>query len=233
MSVDDLTGILSNVATVYLLVMQNRIFKEQNKIFAAQSGTSKMPPDAPTMSFVRRYWPMLTMFVLILANLFATGWNMYDRHHPAVGGGRTSAAPISGGQTKFLLTIGPPDIFISPNGLTGVLIRASIWNLGKPSIATQWSLTVIPRDGLAPVTRDSIPINPAGLRVGGANSGFAVSEDEDISIKTARSKITEAPVSGSVRFYVPLPRTVLENSSIRLSVRDLSGSEFSAVYSPN
>jgi hypothetical protein len=153
MSINDLTGILSNVASVCLLVMQNRIFKEQNKIFAAQSGVSKMPPDATTMPFVRRYWPMLVMFVLILANLCATGLNIYDRHHPTVGNGPSSVAP--------------PDIFISPNSLTGVLITASIWNVGKPSIATQWSLTVIPRNGLVPVTRDSIPINPAGLRVGG------------------------------------------------------------------
>lgn len=233
MSINDLTGILSNVASVCLLVMQNRIFKEQNKIFAAQSGVSKMPPDATTMPFVRRYWPMLVMFVLILANLCATGLNIYDRHHPTVGNGPSSVAPISEAPTKFLLTVGPPDIFISPNSLTGVLITASIWNVGKPSIATQWSLTVIPRNGLVPVTRDSIPINPAGLRVGGANSGFAVSEDEDISIKTRRQKVTETPVNGSARFYIPLPQAVVEKSSIKLSVRDLSGSEFSAIYSPN
>src|ERR1035438_8401767 len=90
-----------------------------------------------------------------------------DGPFPTVGNGPSSVAPISEAPTKFLLTVGPPDIFISPNSLTGVLITASIWNVGKPSIATQWSLTVIPRNGLVPVTRDSIPINPAGLRVWG------------------------------------------------------------------
>jgi len=242
-SVSDIVEILVGLVSLYLLWQQNQIFKKQNEIFAAQAGGRGRPSNIPKMSVSRRYWPLLLMGALVLVNATITGLDIYSRHHVVVESGPTAGSPKSSvpaeeEPTKFLLTIGPPDVFIptpkgSQNSRTGVLVRATIWNTGKPSFAPEWSLTVIPRNGMTPVREDSIPINPMGLRVGGTNAAFEISQDEDISIKTKLAKVAETPVEGSVRFFFHLPQSVVENSRIKLTVKDSRGSEFNAEYSPN
>lgn len=88
MSVESLvvvvTGIVSAVSSILFPWLQNRIFQQQNAIFAAQAGVAPMPSDNRGRSFLASYWPMLVTALLAVLMWAAVGFDYYDRHHPSM-----------------------------------------------------------------------------------------------------------------------------------------------------
>ena len=91
MTAADWGGLVTGVVSVYLLWQQNQIFKRQNEIFAAQSAGPLAPPKKRIVPFAR-YWPMIAMAALTVANVIAIGYGAYDRH-------RTDTLPTGDVQT--------------------------------------------------------------------------------------------------------------------------------------
>lgn len=77
MSFGDWSSVVANVVTVLLLLQQNKIFKHQNEIFAAQSGASMVTTNTARL---RQYWPMLAMAGLVVLMWTVTGYSYYQRH---------------------------------------------------------------------------------------------------------------------------------------------------------
>ena len=81
MSAADWSVIAESIVGIYLLWQQNQIFKKQNEIFAAQAGKSITQPESFTRVALRRYWPMLTMGLLMVLTWTAAWAAFYDRHY--------------------------------------------------------------------------------------------------------------------------------------------------------
>ena len=81
MNINDVTTVVVGIVTIYLLWQQNRIFRNQNDIFAAQAGNSAMPIRDSRLPRLQRYWPMLAMGTLALLTWGAVGYDYYDRHN--------------------------------------------------------------------------------------------------------------------------------------------------------
>jgi hypothetical protein len=81
MTVGDWGGLATGVASVYLLWQQNQIFRKQNDIFAAQSGGSAVPSLRAAFP-LKRYWPMIIIAALTVANAMVIVYGAYGRHHP-------------------------------------------------------------------------------------------------------------------------------------------------------
>jgi hypothetical protein len=78
-----LTDWVQTVSLVYFGWQQNRIFKKQNEIFAAQGQQGGqvivLPDKTSRLLWLRRYWPTVIMGLLFLI----TAYDIYDRHHNA------------------------------------------------------------------------------------------------------------------------------------------------------
>jgi len=72
MSAGDIVAIVSGLAGIYFAWQQNRIFKEQNKIFAAQAG-SEMPEKGRRWS-IAIYWPTIAAIMASLLVGFILFW---------------------------------------------------------------------------------------------------------------------------------------------------------------
>src|SRR5256885_327722 len=66
--------------SLYLLWQQNQIFRQQNKIFARQAGET-MPPDTEQQARLKRYWPLLVMTILTLANIGGIGFTEFQKQN--------------------------------------------------------------------------------------------------------------------------------------------------------
>jgi hypothetical protein len=64
--IDTIFVVAGGIATIYFGKQQNDIFREQNRIFAAQAGTP-MPETSSKKSKLRLYWPALAAIVVVLA----------------------------------------------------------------------------------------------------------------------------------------------------------------------
>ncbi len=75
-------GVAVGVGTLYLQWRQNKIFEQQNKIFAEQAGLSRAEPTHPSQKArIDRYWPMMVMAAMTILIWLAVGYDLYDRHH--------------------------------------------------------------------------------------------------------------------------------------------------------
>jgi hypothetical protein len=83
MSLSDWANIASSLSVIYFGWQQNRIFRQQNNIIAAQ-GRRSAPPESTTRPavWIGRYWPTLVMAILIAANAYDVYDRHYDRHPP-------------------------------------------------------------------------------------------------------------------------------------------------------
>lgn len=68
-SAGDIVAILSGLASIYFGWQQNRIFKQQNKIFAAQAGVEM--PEQVRPSILATYWPTLAAALAAVSVGFA------------------------------------------------------------------------------------------------------------------------------------------------------------------
>ena len=109
---------------------------------------------------------------------------------------------------------------------TGIALNVRVRNAGAPSIAVDWRLFVVPQGG-SPVQAQLTQI-PEVLRLGGEFNSVVVRSSDDLHVTAARDPIpTGRAMEGTLLFYVPLPKPVVDAPSTRLelSVRDINGSE--------
>jgi hypothetical protein len=118
-----------------------------------------------------------------------------------------------------------PDIPDSQNFRAGLAIDATAWNTGAPSVATAWSLVVIPQ-GKKPVLAQLTKM-PDQIRASGPINSGVIRGSEALDIKTKKEPIQNIPVDGTLLFYVSLEqKVVLEPTTIlELSVKDIYGTE--------
>jgi len=111
---------------------------------------------------------------------------------------------------------------------TGIALVVRIWNTGKPSIATSWSLVVVPQ-GQQPVVAQFTKI-PDQLRAGGQLNSAVIRASDDLDPKTIRAPVTDIPLQGTLLFYVKLKKAIVVDPGTRLelSVQDAYGTEYVA-----
>jgi hypothetical protein len=117
-----------------------------------------------------------------------------------------------------------PDI---KNTLTGITLRARVWNIGKPSIGIEWSLSVL-LPNKAPVLAQLTAI-PEKLSLSGERSGkTSISSVNELDVKTIKTAISTDVVEGDLLFYVKAKRAeILDNDTVlELSVKDAYGKTF-------
>jgi hypothetical protein len=136
---------------------------------------------------------------------------------------------------KFMLLMNGGNVFM-PNApdmhdhLTGIALNAKIWNIGTPSVATEWSLRVTPK-GKPPINAQFSKI-PDALHLNGPINSTVIKSDDALDEKTKTTQIQNIPVEGTLLFYVQLPKeTVMDPSTkLELKVKDIYGRESSAVH---
>jgi hypothetical protein len=85
----EVSTVLANLATVFLLWRQNKLFERQNEIFAIQAGLARpeMPsaaPRPPRPSWLKEYWPFVAWMFLALLTFGVFGYGYYQRHLSSV-----------------------------------------------------------------------------------------------------------------------------------------------------
>jgi hypothetical protein len=118
-----------------------------------------------------------------------------------------------------------PDAKDMHNRLTGIGINAKIWNTGAPSVATEWSLSVIPEKA-TPVIAQLTKI-PETLRLSGSINSAVIRSSESLEDKTKTAPVQATPVEGTLLFYAPIKREMVLAPSTRLEliVKDIEGKE--------
>jgi hypothetical protein len=107
--------------------------------------------------------------------------------------------------------------------LTGIALKAKVWNTGSPSVATEWSLTVTPK-GKTPVIAQWTQM-PETLTLYGTPNSTIIHSSDALDKKTAESPIGDTPIDGTLLFYVKIQKSVVLDPSTRLdlSVKDIHG----------
>lgn len=118
-----------------------------------------------------------------------------------------------------------PNMPDQQNLRTGITLDATVWNTGAPSVATAWSLVVIPV-GQMPVLGQLTKMADQ-IRAQGSINSDVIRASDALDAKTKKDPIGDIPIDGKLLFYIPLsqqivlaPTTVLE-----LSVKDIYGAE--------
>jgi hypothetical protein len=168
--------------------------------------------------------------VLALAAIYF--WPTYS-----VGGGAIPPTPGANVESKDVQSVPKPELRLVMLGanvfvpdapdlkgqLTGIALDARIWNTGAPSVATSWSLVIIPKNGgLVPTQFTKIPPK---LTVKGPVVGAVIKASDALDEKTNANPISTVPVDGTLLFYVKLPQNVVKDLDTRweLTVEDIYG----------
>jgi hypothetical protein len=111
------------------------------------------------------------------------------------------------------------------NPLTGIALDTRVWNVGAPSVATEWRLIVIPA-GHMPVIGKYTEM-AGDIRASGERDSAVIRVSDALHAKTNLEPISETPLSGVLVFFVNLDKaTVLrEDTILELSVHDIFGKE--------
>jgi hypothetical protein len=155
----------------------------------------------------------------------------------SVGGGAIPPTPGANVESKDVQSVPKPELRLVMLGanvfvpdapdlkgqLTGIALDARIWNTGAPSVATSWSLVIIPKNGgLVPTQFTKIPPK---LTVKGPVVGAVIKASDALDEKTNANPISTVPVDGTLLFYVKLPQNVVKDLDTRweLTVEDIYG----------
>ena len=109
--------------------------------------------------------------------------------------------------------------------LTGIHLRAMIWNTGAPSVATSWALTVVPQ-AETPV-RGQLTAIADRVRAAGSINSAVIRGADALDVKTRRESISATPVEGDLLFYCEIAKEVVMRPTTRLelAVKDIYGKE--------
>jgi hypothetical protein len=108
---------------------------------------------------------------------------------------------------------------------TSIALAIQVWNTGKPSIVTDWSLAVIPQ-GKIPVIAPLIQ-TPELLKIGGKYNSLVLRGADALDSKLKISKVTTDLITGTLLFCVDLPQDIVLNGNTRfeLTATDLYGNQ--------
>jgi len=110
---------------------------------------------------------------------------------------------------------------------TGIALDAIIINTGRPSVALDWGMSIIPPTG-TPV-RAQLSDLPKSLVARGPAGNSYLSDAESLAQSTLTDPLqTNVPRSGKLLFYVVLPKKTVLDSVFEVTVTDASGRSFMA-----
>jgi hypothetical protein len=174
-------------------------------------------------------WQFVSICILIAGLGISVGLALKVPPHNAMA---TQTEPMTSRSPQFkLLFLDSGNVFMySPPGLrnaiTGITLDAKIWNIGAPSIVSNWTITVAPADGGDPVGGQSIPIKRL-MHLNGRYSTATITPSSSLAAKTEFAKVGQTPIEGTLLFYVPLSQKSVLNSKITLTAKDLYGNPYS------
>jgi len=73
----DIFNYLVAILGLYLCWRGNKHFERQNQIMEREG--RQVLPSSRTRSWTKRYWPLIAMAILFVANCSVTAWDTYDR----------------------------------------------------------------------------------------------------------------------------------------------------------
>ena len=129
-------------------------------------------------------------------------------------------------EAELRLALSGGNIFIPDQrpDLTGIALDAKIWNLGKPSVATEWNL-VIESPGKKAV-RAQLSVIPPNLKIGNGKKK-TIPRANALDVKTGTVEISTTPIEGVLLFYAQIEKQdiLLAETVLTLSVQDIYGKE--------
>jgi len=143
---------------------------------------------------------------------------------------KSGSAPLPAVQVSpasFRLLIPGANIFIPEQAphLTGIALDVIVTNTGKPSVALDWKLSVIPKVGLPQLAQ--LTKMPTSLVARGEHNTAHISASESLVDSTQNDPLqTDTPRTGKLLFYIALPKPDVITSVFELSVTDVSGKLF-------
>lgn len=116
------------------------------------------------------------------------------------------------------------DVRGSIGQLSGIVLDVEVWNLGEPSVITEWGLRVTP-PGMGPI-KAHFTMPPPVLR-GGVSQTVIMTAADDLSAKTKFDPVGRAVVPGKLLFYLVAHDSLILNDKTRieLCLKDLYGAE--------
>jgi hypothetical protein len=228
-----LTDWIQTAAVIYFAWQQNRIFKQQNQIFADQAGRSAMSKTSQ-IPWITRYWPTTVMVGLAVL----TGYDIYARR------GASPVIPWWFYALLLLIVIAIGLIASARSAprteklkeLSKLVIHRATWGAAKgpgPRVDVTDKLAALERDGLMvdikhqnPILGDPCPGKPKRLDVeysyGSEINHAQMSRwegnlsaiPEDTHAKWLWSELQKAKEENKSKF----PLTELQNDAIRLSL---------------
>jgi hypothetical protein len=206
--------------------------------------------EIPIVEELRKEWPVIRqapiLFFTALAILSAAMWGIlyvifnenltrkndliktlqeqlasYPAQAPPRAPFENSARP------SFRLLLQGANIFIpdtEPN-LTGIALDVIITNTGAPSVALDWSLSVVPSTGSPKAAQ--LTKMPKSLVARGPSNTAYINSSESLEESTLTDSLeTNIPRSGKLLFYIALPKQAVMDSVLELSVTDVKGNHF-------
>jgi hypothetical protein len=124
---------------------------------------------------------------------------------------------------EFHLTVPGANIFIpdAQPAWTGIGVDARIWNTGAPSIATDWSMQIVPNGG--DVVNAQLTAMPNVLSATGPFNSAKLLAANSLEAKTRDTPVGAVPVDGVLLFYVALPKATVQAPDTRweITVKDI------------
>jgi len=167
---------------------------------------------------------------LCIAVYLATWWGfrIYKTPTNAISPVASSVEEARPSKAELRLAISGANVFTPTapdmrDRFTGVAVDAKVWNIGGPSVATDWVFFVIPEGGI-PIRAQFTKI-PDHLSLGGMLTSRVIYASEALDTKTAQNQISSVPIEGTLLFYVQLPKDIVTAKGTRweLSVTDIYG----------
>ena len=174
----------------------------------------------------------LSILLLCLAVFSATWWGfrVYAPVSSVEPEPASVAAIVPTAKPNLKLSMYGANVFIPEaldvrSKLTGIALNVKVWNIGGPTVVTEWNL-FITAPGTVPVVAQLTRV-PAYLRLGGPVNSAVIQGSDDLEPKTAKTQIFATPIEGVLLFYVALPKAAVLDQGTRwqLTVKDIEGSE--------
>jgi hypothetical protein len=146
--------------------------------------------------------------------------------HPAQG--QLKGPVDSSTRPSFRLLLQGANIFIpdADPKLTGIVLDVIITNTGTPSVALDWSLSVVPSTG-APKAAQFTEMPKSLVARGPSHTAYYLNASESLALSTLNDPLeTNIPRSGKLLFYIALPKQTVVDSMLELSVTDVKGNHF-------
>jgi hypothetical protein len=167
----------------------------------------------------QRPWAVAGMIVFSIGFLVCAGWYFWP-----TASGRQETTDAT--ETAFKLDLRGGNIFqpgrADMHHVAALALDVRIWNLGAPSAAIDWTLTVQLADG----RRAKIGNTKIANEITSTETGSVLAYGKDnLDDKTGQSPVGRVPIQGTLLFIVDLPKAeiIQPETRLELSVKDVFG----------